>query len=248
MQTISEGYKKATKIFTDGIGHLLLLSFVNLLVTFGIAIFAYALTIIGIAVFGVIAGSFESLDSDLAPIIMVLAGIIGFVLMVLFYVAVAVVSVVMQAAIMYAVKDVAEGKKDMNISTHLSRAWEAKWKLLTISLWMLLFVFGGFLLFIIPGIVASILFMFATYAFVYEGVEGRAALTRSSELVRAYFWPLAGRVLLFMFAIMIIGSIGSIIPFANIAIQLFMVVAVICYYYVLYHDMVTGMKKLKENA
>lgn len=52
----------------------------------------------------------------------------------------------------------------------------------------------GVLLFIIPGIIASIWYAFVHYVFLFEGKRGVAALKASHALVRGRFWPVFGRL------------------------------------------------------
>lgn len=51
-------------------------------------------------------------------------------------------------------------------------------------------------LFIIPGIVYSVFYSFAIFVFFFEGQRGMAAIRRSRDLVKGYFWPVFGRLLL----------------------------------------------------
>lgn len=51
------------------------------------------------------------------------------------------------------------------------------------------------LLLIIPGIIFSVYYSFAVYAFFFEGQKGIKAIKRSKALVKGYWWPVAGRVL-----------------------------------------------------
>jgi len=50
-----------------------------------------------------------------------------------------------------------------------------------------LVLFGGFMLFIVPGIIASVYIAFSQYVFVGEGLTGMAALQRSRQLVYGKF-------------------------------------------------------------
>jgi len=50
------------------------------------------------------------------------------------------------------------------------------------------------LLLVIPGIIYSVFYAFACFAFFWEGTLGRAAIRRSRELVAHYWWPVFGRV------------------------------------------------------
>lgn len=72
---------------------------------------------------------------------------------------------------------------------------------LGISLVSGLLIFGSWMVFVIPGILVSLLFIFMTYIFVIEGKRGLAVLRRSYELVRAHFWEVLLRVLLIQAAL-----------------------------------------------
>ena len=69
-------------------------------------------------------------------------------------------------------------------------------------------VFGGFLLFIIPGIIISFYIAFSMYAFIDEDARGMSALQRSRELVTGNFWELLSR-----FAVFILFILGLSIVF-----------------------------------
>lgn len=72
---------------------------------------------------------------------------------------------------------------------------------LGISLLSGLLIFGSWMLFVLPGLLVSLLFIFMTYVFVIEGKRGLAVLRRSYELVRAHFWEVLLRVLLIQVAL-----------------------------------------------
>ena len=75
-----------------------------------------------------------------------------------------------------------------------------------------LVVMGGWLLFIIPGIIAAVYIAFSQYVFVDEGAKGLAALQRSRQLVYGKF----GSVLWRLF-VMMLFMIGLYIPVAIVA-------------------------------
>lgn len=88
------------------------------------------------------------------------------------------------------------------------------------------------LLLIIPGIIYSTFYSLAVYAFFFEDKRGMAALRRSKELVKGYWWPFFGRIcflalILWIFGV-VVSSPLSIIPeksapwyFYNGVVQLF---------------------------
>lgn len=52
------------------------------------------------------------------------------------------------------------------------------------------------LLLIIPGIIMGIYYSLAIWVYFYEGIKGNAALKRSRELVKDYWWAVFGRLIL----------------------------------------------------
>lgn len=80
------------------------------------------------------------------------------------------------------------------------------WSYLGLSLLTALFVLLWMLLLIIPGIVYAVFYSFASYVLFFEGLKGRAALKRSIEIVKGYFWPVFGR---FLLVGLLIGAISA---------------------------------------
>ena len=55
-------------------------------------------------------------------------------------------------------------------------------------------IIGGFILFIVPGIIFTVWFAFATTLFVIYNLKGRSALIKSKSLVTGRFWSVALRL------------------------------------------------------
>lgn len=67
-------------------------------------------------------------------------------------------------------------------------------------------VFGGLILFIIPGIIFSIWFSVAVYVLIDEDKRGREALKRSKELVKGNWWGVFWRLF-------VIGFLSGLVSF-----------------------------------
>jgi hypothetical protein len=67
-----------------------------------------------------------------------------------------------------------------------------------------------FLLLIIPAIIFSVFYSFALFAFFFEGKRGMAAIRRSKELVKGYWWPVFWRTLVIGLIFWIFGMIISL--------------------------------------
>jgi hypothetical protein len=74
----------------------------------------------------------------------------------------------------------------------------------------------GFLALIVPGVYLAIRWYFVPQAVVIDGARGRAALTRSGELVDGFWWRTFGLVILANVAVAIPGFI-LLTPFTAIA-------------------------------
>jgi hypothetical protein len=80
-------------------------------------------------------------------------------------------------------------------------------KMLSTSLLQLLFILLGFVLFIIPGIIALLWFLFTPCVVALEGLGGFAALKRSKALGRRYYWRNLGVFVLIVIVCAVIGGI-----------------------------------------
>lgn len=74
--------------------------------------------------------------------------------------------------------------------------------LFLISILMFLVIIGGFVLFIIPGIILSLTLGFAQYALILEQQKGMSALVRSRELLRGRIWAVGLKLAAFYFYIL----------------------------------------------
>lgn len=95
-------------------------------------------------------------------------------------------------ALLYAVKGRSEG-------AGAKRALAQGWKKILPYWWVVilsnLIIWGGFVLFVVPGVIFSIWFSLALYALVSENLGGMNALLRSKQLVAGYWWGVFWRLL-----------------------------------------------------
>jgi len=94
----------------------------------------------------------------------------------------------------------------------LKYAWDKLASYIWISALVSIFVGIGLILFIVPGLVMAIWYSLAIYILVAEDKRGRAALSRSKELVKGHWWGVLWRLI-------IIGIITAIpaMPFSGLA-------------------------------
>ncbi len=86
----------------------------------------------------------------------------------------------------------------------LTTLWhpEPFWKFLIASLLVGLAIGIGFVLLIVPGIIAAIFFMFTHFAVIDKGLGPIEAMKESMRIGRGYRWPLLGFIVLIALIIM----------------------------------------------
>ena len=84
-----------------------------------------------------------------------------------------------------------------SVKEYYKKAAHIFWAFVWISILLSLSIFGGFALFIVPGIILSFYLLFSTYVLVDENKKGLTALTQSWNYVRGYAWSIFFKLLLF---------------------------------------------------
>ncbi len=95
----------------------------------------------------------------------------------------------------------------------LKLAWKRVWKLFLVNLLVGLIIFGGFVLFVVPGIIFAVWFSFARY-YVIEGSPVIESLKKSKALVKGRFWRIVLRYIVFWalsVVIYVLLSFGSVL-------------------------------------
>lgn len=106
---------------------------------------------------------------------------------------------------------VTDASSSHSLEELLQKAWKKLGSFAWLSLLLLVFCLGGFLLFIIPGIIFVVWWSVAFYALAGENARGMAALRRSRELVRGHWWAVFGRLVMLILASFLISLAASII-------------------------------------
>jgi hypothetical protein len=122
----------------------------------------------------------------------------------------------------------------LNIKQILISAWPKIASFFWISLLAGLAVMGGFILFVIPGIIFAVWFGFSIYVFIFDGIKGSSALKKSKELVKGYWWPVFARFLVIWIVAMLISWIKGLGPIINV---FFVIPFCAVYLKVLYEDL-----------
>lgn len=110
---------------------------------------------------------------------------------------------------------------------------------------------GGLGLFIIPGIIISLLFSFSGYEVLFNKQSGLNALRRSYALFTTNFWGIIGRLLLFVIISMLVtivipkdDSMGALAGLINIILGWFG----LCYSITLYKQVAKGNEHLPGKS
>lgn len=84
------------------------------------------------------------------------------------------------------------------------------WPYIGLTLLTTIFILLWSLLLIIPGIIYSVFYSLAAYAFFFEDKRGMTAIRRSVRLVRNYWWPVFGRFIVIGIAVWLFMIIISL--------------------------------------
>ncbi len=97
-------------------------------------------------------------------------------------------------ALMRTLANMAAGSEVKPIKTELRESTSLFLPFIFVSILSGLAIAGGFILLIIPGIIFSVWFAFATYALTIDGKHGVEALRMSKNLVKGRWWEVLARL------------------------------------------------------
>lgn len=86
--------------------------------------------------------------------------------------------------------------KGTNFAESYKNGFKLFWPAVWIGILVTLATFGGFVLFVLPGIMLAIQLGLVNYALVLNGKQGLAALSQSREYIKGYWWAYFGRGIL----------------------------------------------------
>ena len=207
---IGELFERSWKIFKSRIGTLIvlyLLSAVFFIIPVGI--------FIGI---GYLFSLFFSVDKTA---LMVSGGIVGMV-------AGMIAASWGYAAFIFAVADEVLGIGD-SLEKGGQKIGAFIWLLSTLGY----IVMGGFLLFLIPGVMFAVWFTFSQFILAREDERGMNALLKSKEYVRGYFWD----IFLRLFVIWLVSAGIGMIPFIGSILSIIFVPFMMIFIFLIYDDL-----------
>lgn len=115
-----------------------------------------------------------------------------------------------QAALIYAVKS--EG--NIKVKEAYRRSFSKVAAFIWIAFLSSLIIFGGFMFFIVPGLIFAVWFSMVYFVIIDENLRGTDALLRSREYIRGNFFKVAGLLLglfLYLLVILIVLSVLGIV-------------------------------------
>ena len=172
----------------------------------GIIVVSVLLMIVAFIVFGIVTFVLGFLTA-FVPEIQILNMIFFFISFVVLFSMIIIIQFWSQVALIYAIKDSAENigiKESFRRGRHKIRSF------FWVSVLASFIIMGGFLLFIIPGIIFSIWFSLAIYIVIAEDLKGMDAILKSREYIRKYWWSVLWRFLFFFIVIYIIMIVFGI--------------------------------------
>jgi hypothetical protein len=199
----------------------------------GIMLFPFAYVLIAALVGGFLIGMFRMRLESAVSLLLIDAGIIIFVILFLWS----------QVSLIYSIVD-----EKLSIKEAYGKSRTMIWDYVVLSFLVGLVVLGGFVIFIIPGIILSAYLTFSVYALVNEGEKETNALLKSYEYVKGHWWAVFGRIafiaLVFLVAIWLIegffgllGLHGSISKAWTNVLSLFFAPLATIYYYLMYKNL-----------
>ena len=132
------------------------------------------------------------------------------------------VSLVATAAITISVADICLGNVP-SLARSYKKVFAVMWKLLATNILQVAIIFIGFILIVIPGIIAMLWLIFTPSVVILEGLGGFAALKRSKDLAHGYNWRNLGVILLLIIILVVIGAIiGAILGLLGLTTHAFL--------------------------
>jgi predicted esterase len=133
---------------------------------------------------------------------------LGLILLLILLLGIIVIQFWGQSALIFAIKDSGE---NIGIKESYRRGWHKIFPFFLVSLLSGLIIFGGFVFFIIPGIIFSVWFYFAVFVVIAEDLGVMNALLKSREYVRNYWWPVFWRSLFIALIVFLVITIALLI-------------------------------------
>jgi hypothetical protein len=125
------------------------------------------------------------------------------------------------------------GKKKITVPGIFKYTRKILWPFSLLSILLGLIQLGGMVLLILPGVVFSVWFGFAKFVFMSKNMSPIESLKVSKALVSGKFWPVLGRMAVFVVFGLVFQMVFSLIPYrlGPIVAQLFGALLILPYYF-----------------
>ena len=112
--------------------------------------------------------------------------------------------------------------EELGIKSLLKKAYPKFWRFMGLSILTSLIIMGGFVLFVIPGIILMVYISFGAYFAMLDDKKAMESIRLSREYVRGYWWAVFGRAILLILVIIvfyiIIGILSAILETIGLSI------------------------------
>lgn len=232
----------------------LIVKYLLLQVLFGIGFMVFSI-LVGVSVLGQHFVT-EPISSGVG-IVLTIIGVVGLAATILGY-------LLLSIALTRSLDKMYRKSSLMSVKEEMKQARDVAGQYFWVSLLSGLIALGGFILFIIPGVIFSLWYTFAPFVAILEKKRGMEALRESKKMVQGRWWTVFGYFLvlgilffLVSFAVQIIASIPAMIvdtaatqafasvvsSLANFVLSPLMLIASILFYHTLKDHPVTTHKQ-----
>lgn len=196
--SVGDMFSGGINLLKSNLKTLVILTLVPLLAYFVAAAVGMLLALVTGAGLGVLGGNARGLGLGLGIVFGLLA--IGWALVQMY------ITFASQAGMIYALKN-----SDLSVKEAFNLG---RTKVVPFFVLMFLLsgiVLGGFVLFIIPGLILATLFGFSLYVLIDEDYKDFKALVRSKQYVKPHFWGVVGRIIVFwLFSLLLVFAISMV--------------------------------------
>jgi len=165
--------------------------------------------------------------------------------LIVLFVLVVLISIVLYTMLMISYIHLALSKKnEVSLSETLGVAKKNFWRYLGFAIVMGIFLVVLYILLIIPGIIFTVYWAFASYVFIHKNTTVMGALKESKNIVRGNWWKVFWRgLLLFIIYIVVDGILGFIPIIGGLLSMLILYPFSVLFFKNLYLDMIGKKKK-----
>lgn len=108
--------------------------------------------------------------------------------------------------------------QDMDVKVAFKKSMPLFWKYIGLIIVFGLITLIGYLLFIVPGIILTVMLSFSLYALILEDLGPIQALKRSKELVKGFWWTVLARFMVVGVFAVLISMVSSMINNVGMAL------------------------------